>query len=243
MNKIYEFYNHVLSIKVIKKNLSSFKSHSLVSEVHKTSKQNVTIALHPRDAMQIDFFYVNEISQDNDGINYIFSAIDIFTKRGFCVPQIKCNANSAISSMKIILNSINVRPKSIICVPGCEYKNVKFKKYLNRIGMKMIFSQSENKCSTVESKKKTIQRKIYLYITEFETRRFVHILHKIIENYNSTKHSFLGASPFMVETNEKLQNKVLLLHARKNEAVKKKRPQFAVGDVVRVALKKSSFHR
>ena len=140
VNKIYEFYNHVLSIKVIKKNLSSFESHSLMSEVHKTSKQNVTIALHPRDAMQIDFFYVNEISQDNDGINYIFSAIDIFTKRGFCVPQIKCNANSAISSMKIILNFINVRPKSIICDPGSEFKNVKFKKYLDKIGIKMIFS-------------------------------------------------------------------------------------------------------
>ena len=73
------------------------------------------------------------------------------------------------------------------------------------------------------------------YITEFETRRFIHILHKIIENYNSTQHSFLGASPFMVETDENLQNKVLLLHARKNEAVKKKKPRFAIGDIVRVA--------
>ena len=117
VNKIYEFYNHVLSIKVIQIFLSSFESHSLMSEVHKTSKQNVTIALHPRDVMQIDFFYINEISEDNDGINYIFSAIDIFTKRGFCVPPIKCNTNSAISIMKIILNSINVRPKSIICDP------------------------------------------------------------------------------------------------------------------------------
>ena len=51
VNKIYEFYNHVLSIKIITNFLSSFESHSLMSEVHKTSKQNVTIALHPRDVM------------------------------------------------------------------------------------------------------------------------------------------------------------------------------------------------
>ena len=88
VNKIYEFYNHILSIKVIKIFLSSFESHSLMSEVHKTSKQNVTIALHPRDAMQIDFFYVNEISQDNDGITYIFSAIDIFVFPRLNVTQI-----------------------------------------------------------------------------------------------------------------------------------------------------------
>ena len=162
---------------------------------------------------------------------------------GFCVPQIKCNAESAINSMKIILNSINVRPKSIICDPGSEFKNVKFKKYLKDIGVNLFFSKSQNKCSTVERFQKTIQRKIYLYITEYETRRFIHILDKILENYNTTKHSFLGASPFSVETDKELQNKVLLLHARKNENVKKKKPQFSIGDIVRVALKKSTFHR
>jgi hypothetical protein len=243
VNKIYDFYDHVISVKLIKKVLSSFESHSLMSEVHIPNKQNATIAFYPRDAFQIDIFYVNEISSDNDGINYIFSAIDIFTKRGFCVPQIKCNAESSISSMKIILNSINVRPKSIICDPGSEFKNAKFKKYLSNIGVNLIFSKSENKCSTVERFQKTIQRKIYLYITEYETRRFIHILDKILVNYNTTKHSFLGASPFSVETDKDLQNKVMILHARKNENVKKKKPQFSIGDIVRVALKKSTFHR
>ena len=160
MNKIYDFYDHVISVKLIKKVLSSFESHSLMSEVHIPNKQNATIAFYPRDAFQIDLFYVNEISSDNDGINYIFSAIDILTKRGFCVPQIKCNAESSISSMKIILNSITLRPKSIICDPGSEFKNVKFKKYLSNIGVDLIFSKSENKCSTVEQFQKTIQRRI-----------------------------------------------------------------------------------
>ena len=189
------------------------------------------------------FFFVNEISEDNDGIQYIFSAIDIFTKRGFCVPQIKCDAVSAINSLKIIFNSINVRPKSIVSDPGPEFDNKKFKKYMNDIGFKLIFSKSENKCSTVERFQKTIQRKIYLYITEFETRRFVHILHKIVENYNSSTHSFLKASPFDVEVDKEIQNKVMILHAKKVQSVKKQKPKFKIGDVVRIALKKSPFHR
>lgn len=243
VNKIYEFYNRVLPKREIKNVLSKFESYSLMSEVHIPNKQNKTVALHPRDCFQIDFFYVNEISGDNNGVQYIFSAIDIFTKRGFCVPQVKCDGASAINSMKIIFNSINVRPKSIVSDAGSEFNNAKFKKYLNDIGVKLIFSKSENKCSTVERFQKTIQRKIYLYITEFETRRFIHVLHKIVENYNCTIHSFLRASPFDVETNKDLQNDVMILHAQKFQNVKKQKPRFKIGDVVRIALKKSSFHR
>ena len=113
VNKIYDFYDRVLPKREIKNVLSKFESFSLMSEIHTTKKQNKTIALYPGDCFQVDFFYVNEISEDNNGIQYIFSAIDVFTKRGFCVPQIKCDAVSAINSLKIIFNSINVRPKTM----------------------------------------------------------------------------------------------------------------------------------
>ena len=117
--KIHDYYNGVLSKNQIKKVLSSFESHSLMSETHQNKQQNVTIALHPRDSFQIDFFYINEISEDNDGVKYIFSAIDTFSKRVFCVPQIKCNAESSVQSLMIIFNSINIRPKF---VPGPSSK-------------------------------------------------------------------------------------------------------------------------
>ena len=74
VNKIYNLYNRVLPRSEIKNVLSTFDSHSFMSEVHKSKQTNKTIALHPRDGFQIDFFYVNEISDDNDGIQYIFSA-------------------------------------------------------------------------------------------------------------------------------------------------------------------------
>ena len=101
-----------------------------MSETHQNKQQNVTIALHPRDSFQIDFFYINQISEDNDGVKYIFRAIDTFSKRGFCVPQIKSNAESSVQSLMIIFNSINTRPKSIVCDPGPEFENKIFRRYL-----------------------------------------------------------------------------------------------------------------
>jgi hypothetical protein len=96
---------------------------------------------------------------------------------------------------------------------------------------------------TDERFQKTVQRKIYLYITEFETRRFIHVLDKIIEILNITKHAFLKASPFSVETDKELQYKTMLLHSQKYENVRKHKQRFNIGDVVRISLKKSTFHR
>ena len=213
-----------------------------MSETHR-HKKNLTISLHPRDCFQLDFFYINEISSENDGIEYIFSAIDTFTKRAFCVPHEKCNALASIKSLKIIFNGLNVRPKSVVCDSGKEFKNNLFKEYLNKMGVKLVFSKSNQKASTVERFQKTIQRKIYMYITEFESLRFIHQLEKIVKNYNMTIHSFLGASPLEVECSKKLQFKVMVLHGEKYSKIKKRKPTFVPGDIVRLALKKTSFHR
>jgi hypothetical protein len=62
---------------------------------------------------------------------------------------------------------------------------------------------------------KTLQRKMYMYITERENLRYIHILDKIMWNYNITYHSFLKCSPIDVETERCHQNRVMLLHAKK----------------------------
>ena len=127
VQKIYDFYKRKLSKSQIKAELSKFESYTLMSETHQHKKKNVTISLHPRNSWQIDYFYVTELAQHNDNIHYIFSAIDVFTKRGFCVPQVRCNGEASITSLKIIFNSIMVRPKSIVIDGGKELNNKKVK--------------------------------------------------------------------------------------------------------------------
>ena len=73
-----------------------------------------------------------------------------------------------------------------------------------------------------------------MYITEHETLHFVDILHNILKNYNTRKHSFLNASPFQVETNKNLQFKTIILHSEKYAKVKTNKKQFTIGTIVRV---------
>ena len=77
------------------------------------------------------------------------------------------------------------------------------------------FSQSNQKASTVERFQRTLQHKIYTYLTEYEALRYINVLQSIITIYNITKHSFLKFSPMQVETSTKVHNRILLKHADK----------------------------
>ena len=107
--------------------------------------------------------------------------------------------------------------------------------------MKYWFSISENKCSVIEIFQKYLQRKIYSYLVENETRRFVQILPEIVYGYNNGVHSFHKLTPYEATKEENLgevQNKQISLLKRFKI---KKKPKFSIGDHVRVSLSKDSF--
>ena len=109
--------------------------------------------------------------------------------------------------------------------------------------MNIIFSESNQKASTVERFQRTLERKIYIFITEFEKLRYIDVLSPIISTYNRTKHSFLKYTPLQVETSREIHNDVLIKHTLKFYNIKRKSPKFKIGDVVRIATKKTAFQR
>ena len=61
--------------------------------------------------------------------------------------------------------------------------------------------------------------------------------------YNKTVHSFTGETPFDVELNPDLHDKILLKFARKYYDVKPQEVRYRVGDVVRILLYRGKFSR
>ena len=242
VSKLYDFYNRVLTFDQIRSILSTFESYSLMSLVHKTTKSNPTIAHHKRDVIQIDYVYISELEDFNDGVKFLFCGIDVFTKRAWVFPCLNCNADSSIS-IALLFNTMKIRHKTVLCDNGKEFNNKKFRSYLSKIGVNIIFSQSNQKASTVERFQRTLQHKIYTYLTEYEVLRYINVLQSIITIYNITKHSFLKFSPMQVESSTRIHNRVLLKHADKFFKIKPRKPKFIVGDIVRISVHKTAFHR
>lgn len=240
--KIYKFYK-ILTYKEIHSILSTFESYTLMKSTHIQKKSNPTLVQHIRDVFQLDYIHVKELAGYNDNFGYIFCAIDVFSKRVWVNPTEFCNGESSIESMNIILNSMNIAPKTVVCDGGSEFNNKLFSKFLKKLGIRLIFSKSNQKASTIERFQQTLQKKIYLYITQNESLRFIHVLNDVVCLYNNTHHRFLKCTPFEVETSRDIRNNLMLKHAKKLFNLKKQKPNFAIGDVVRISLKKTPFHR
>lgn len=81
-------------------------------------------------------------------------------------------------------------------------------------------------------------------MTENETNRYVDVLQKLVNTYNTRKHRMIGMTPLEAEKN--LNNEHLqlnLLQKKQIEQIKRKKPKFSVGSYVRIAKQKGKFSR
>ena len=117
---------------------------------------------------------------------------------------------------------------------------------LRDLGVKYHISVSDNKCSLVEACQKTLQRKIYSYMVNKETYRYIDVLQEIVEGYNGVRHRSLGMSPNDAKLQKNFKEIQLLNMAKLQKLANVKPPViFKIGDQVRITIdkKKACFLR
>ena len=121
--KLYQFYNGKIIIKDIYKFLETTELYSLLKYEQSIKMFNKTIAYHWHDGMQMDLFYLDNLRDDNDGVMYILTIINIFTRYGFCEPLMTKSALEVTNKLRIIFNRFGVLPKNVCLDSGSEFKN------------------------------------------------------------------------------------------------------------------------
>jgi hypothetical protein len=95
------------------------------------------------------------------------------------------------------------------------------------------------KCSVVERSHRTIQDKLYKYMTYKNTYRYIDVLPKFVKGYNDTVHSTTGMDPSKVTDTDIL--KIWLKMRAKQTSVRRAPAKFKVGQHVRISKKKLKF--
>lgn len=106
--------------------------------------------------------------------------------------------------------------------------------------VKFFISLSENKCSIIEIAQKNIQRRLYSYMVQNETLKYLRVLPQICFAYNSSVNRTINLSP--EEAKQTANSKrILHLNLQKFHKLKKLKikPRFQIGDIVRVSIDKS----
>ena len=190
-----------------------------------------------------DLIAINNLRKYNSNYSYIIVFIDLFSRFAWATPLKQKTGGEVKQAIEKVFAS-GRKCEVLRSDAGKEYCNRIVEKFLKEENVHHIVAFSQHKASYAERFNLTIQQKLYKYLYEHQTYRYVDILQDVVDSYNATSHSSIGMAPKDVnEQNEyELYEKVYMPILIEREG---KPPQykFSVGEYVRLSYQKWAFKR
>ena len=190
------------------------------------------------DLYQIDLVDVSGLSPFNDGMRYLLTCIDVFSKRAWAVPVRTKSGRDVTEAFERVLDERQCN--MVQSDKGTEFLNSTFQSMLRRRGIKFYTSENEDlKASVVERFNRTLKTKMYRYFTHANTRRYLDVLGDLLHSYNNTRHRSIGMAPVEVgpHNEEEVRDRLYPLKP------KSYRWKYDVGDRVRIAMQRRPFRK
>ena len=240
-------YNYLIEngrktpLKNIQSIVTEFDAQNLHKEYRRIRVFNPFFIYKRREQIQGDLVDIRQLSKDNDGVNYLFTMIDAFSRRAWVYP-LKTKTSKEVAN--VFSNHLesdfqNHLMESFLSDAGTEFTNREMQKILSDNSIFFQIGRGYNKASICERFNKTFQVLIYKYMTQNETRRYIDELVNLLQSYNERPHRTLnGTSPMEAD---KKENEVYIRGILRKKyhdipkATKKYMKQtFQLGDIVRI---------
>lgn len=233
-----------LTLKLVKTLLSKNEGYTRHRQT-KRGKTNPIYCYSKRQTFSIDLVDCQNIHKDNGDVKFLLNVIDNFTKYAWSEPLRNKTRDVVLQAFKKIIKECKIKPKSVFADSGGEFQNAKFKKFCSAKDIDLYFAKSFGHASMVERFNLTLKRKIYAFMTDNETYRFVPKLKDIMKSYNTSKHSSLpDISPLEAENgNQETFYQMRLLNEKKYMKIPRTNTKYDIGDTIRVSTAKNVFSR
>ena len=127
------------------------------------------------DLFQIDLVDLSNLVSFNDGMKYLLTCIDVFTKRAWAVPVRTKSARDVVEAFEKIL--ADQKCTMVQSDKGTEFLNTSFQSMLRHHGIHFYTSENDDlKAAIVERFNRTLKEKMFRYFTHRNTRRYVDVL-------------------------------------------------------------------
>ena len=148
------------------------------------------------DQWQADLLDVSKVAVDNDGIRFLLTCIDVFSKFAWVVPLINKSADEVVKGFKVIFQQTFRRPRKLHTDKGSEFTNKDVKRIFKSQGIHYFHTENdEMKASIAERFNRTIKSKIWRFLTARHTHRYIDLLPKFVTSYNKSFHRSIGMAP------------------------------------------------
>ena len=163
-------------------------------------------------------------ANDNNGIKYLLTVIDIFSKFAWIVPLKRKTGQEVANALSRILKER--RPSKTWVGSGREFHNKDVQKLVE-----LYSTENEEKSCVIERFIRTIKDNFFKYLSANNTRKYVDILDLLVDQYNNTIHSSIKITTKEVSCKEN-ENKVWR-NLYPEFGGKILAPKFSIGDNVR----------
>lgn len=252
ITQIFNYYNKIIPIHEIKNILSGFDTYTLHHEFHER-KRNPSYSHFKRYQFQIDLVDIQNLADANDGVRFLLTCIDTFTRYAFVRMLKSKHAKVVINAFNSILIEAGTPPYSLVMDRGTEFQNQEFKKYCADRKIHYFPPDTSIHGAYVERFNRTLQSLIYKYMTENQTNRFIDkknadnsvtkLMPLFMSTYNNRIHRMIGVSPHTAETDDSTHIEIVKKLDKYYSTIKKQPVTFRIGDIVRISKIKGKFNR
>jgi hypothetical protein len=200
-----------------------------------------TIVAGVGEQAQADLMDVRSHREANNGITFILTVVDVFSKKAWAYPlRSKSGLHVSEALDKLLTEQSFAKLQTD---KGTEFYNEQVRRVLRREGVELFSSENETiKASLVERFNRTLRGKIHRHLTATNGRAFVENIEDMVRSYNFTRHTSTGLAP--VEVGNDNQEEVWYrLYERQDWSKLKKKPKLSVGNHVRISSARMAFER
>ena len=187
----------------IRRFLQKKESYSLHKPKKKHFPRKRVIVGGINDLLQIDLVDMSAFANENDGFKFIFTCIDVFSKKAKARALKNKNQISTTESFQEMMKNENI--KRVQCDKGSEFFNEKFKNLLKSKKIILYSTNSDLKASIVERFNRTLKERMWRFFTEKGNKRWIDLLDKLINSYNNTYHRMIKRTPNQVKNEMKVK--------------------------------------
>ena len=243
--RAYDFYPNI-DKKLINEAYEKNDIHTRFKQHRKSKYYSPIYVKKKRELFQCDttFFTADALVQVNHGYKYLLCVIDVYTKMAWTYPMKSVTCDTAVECLKDVFSKCGKLPEKIQTDKGSEFKCSSMKRLMDDNNIIHYYSYSDRKCAVVERFNLTIQQLLYKMMTQFRSYEWTKLLPKAMNIYLNRTHRTIEMSPLEAEKDEnkdKLQDTYIQIYKEAEEH--RTKPKFKVGDLVRIYVKRSNFHR
>ncbi len=215
-------YNNSITRNMVQSFLDTQPSYQLTKQITKKHKYSTIKSNGVRNNFQIDIMYLPDPSTTG-GYKYLLTCMDVYSRYVFVQALRTKTGEEVFDKLRFMFQQSGL-PKNINFDLGSEFIDRRMINYCDEKGIEIWYSSpnQDNKNSIIERFHRTLRNLILKYKMA-SSKPYIHILPKLIKNYNTSFHKTIQDTPINI-WNGKSKN---------NQPIKRIYYDFQVGDKVR----------